>query len=106
MQSPDQSGPILAHVPEAFRGNFVIGRGGGGNHPLAHDGIRKGVIGPHAWNRLGGKVLDLIWYQGRANPATVYLGVPIETDFLHWSQASGGPVAFLNWAKRQQDGKS
>lgn len=69
-------------------------------------GIRKGVLGPHAWNRLGGKVLDLTWHQGRANPATVYLGVPIGTDFLQWSKASGGPVAFLNWAKRQQDGKN
>lgn len=68
-------------------------------------GVRKGQAAPHAWNMLGGKVLDLTWHQGRANAETIYLGVPIEANFLQWSQASGGPVAFFSWAKRRQDGK-
>ncbi len=68
-------------------------------------GIRKGQATPHAWNKLAGKVLDLTWHGGRAHADILYLGVPIGSDFLHWSQASGGPVAFLYWAKRRLDGK-
>lgn len=68
-------------------------------------GLRKGQIAPHAWNTLGGKVLDLTWHHGRANADTVYLGVPIGSNFLNWSQASGGPVTFLYWAKQRLDGK-
>ena len=51
------------------------------------------------------KVLDLTWQQGRANPDIICLGVRIGADFLHWSQASGGPAAFLYWATRRQNGK-
>ena len=68
-------------------------------------GIRKGQAAPHAWNTLGGQVLDLTWHQGRASADTVYLGVLIGADFLRWSQASGGPAAFLYWAKRRLDRK-
>jgi len=67
-------------------------------------GLRKGQAVPHAWNRLNGSVLDLTWHHGRANPDTIYLGVPVAANFLHWCQASGGPVAFLYWAKQQYDG--
>jgi hypothetical protein len=68
-------------------------------------GLRKGQIAAHAWNTLGGKVLDLTWHHGRAHADSIYLGIPIGADFLQWCQASGSPVAFLYWAKRRLDGK-
>ena len=52
-------------------------------------GLRKGQANPHAWNRLGGKVLDLTWHNGRANADTVYLGVPVGTDFRTGARRQG-----------------